>query len=86
MFLLFLVLLPQFTNSSAAWRVGAQMVALGLLHVVNCAVVYFAVGYGVSAVLTKHPTAAKWVGIASGAVMILLGVILVGEKVIELAT
>ena len=53
---------------------------LGVLHVTNCAVVYFTVGYGASSVLTKRPTAAKWVGIASGVVMILLGVLLVGEK------
>lgn len=83
-FLLFLALLPQFTSTSAVWPVGAQMVVLGVLHVVNCALVYFAVGYGASAALTRRPRAAKWVGVASGVVMILLGVLLIGEKVVEL--
>ena len=43
-FLLFLALQPQFTNASAAWPVEVQMIALGVLHVINCAIVYFAVG------------------------------------------
>lgn len=84
-FLLFLALLPQFTSLGAAWPVGVQMVTLGALHVVNCALIYAAVGYGSSAMLTRRPSAARWVGIASGIVMILLGVLLVGEKVVELA-
>lgn len=81
-FLLFLALLPQFATASAAWPLWAQMVVLGVTHVANCAVVYFAVGYGASAVLTKRPRAAKVVGIVSGAVMIGLGVLLIGEKTI----
>lgn len=81
-FLLFLALLPQFTSGSAPWPVGAQMVALGALHVANCAVVYFAVGYGAAAVLAKRPRAAQVVGIVSGVVMIGLGVLLIGEKIV----
>lgn len=82
-FLLFLALLPQFTSANAPWPVGAQMVLLGALHVANCAVVYFAVGYGAAAVLTRRPKAAKVVGIVSGIVMIALGVLLAGEKAAE---
>ena len=81
-FLLFLALLPQFASTSAAWPLGAQMVGLGVIHVANCAVVYFGVGYGASAVLTRRPRAAKVVGIISGVVMIGLGLALVIEKII----
>lgn len=80
-FLLFLALLPQFTNPAAAWPIAVQMIVLGALHVANCAIVYFAVGYGVSTILTRRPQAAKIVGIASGVVMIGLGMVLVGEQV-----
>src|SRR5687768_8174901 len=34
-FLLFLALLPQFTDPSAAWPLGGQIVALGLVHVAS---------------------------------------------------
>lgn len=79
-FLLFLALLPQFTSTSATWPVGAQMIVLGILHVANCALVYFAVGYGAATVLTRRPRAAKTVGILSGIVMIGLGAALMIEK------
>lgn len=82
-FLLFLALLPQFTSADASWPVGAQMVVLGALHVANCAIVYFAVGYGAAAVLTKRPEAAKVVSTISGIVMICLGILLAAEKAIE---
>jgi len=82
--LLIMAMLPQFTSDSAPWPVGAQLVVLGLLHVMNCAVVYFAVAYGASAVLMSRPRAAKLVGAASAVVMILLGTLLMGEQVVEL--
>jgi threonine/homoserine/homoserine lactone efflux protein len=85
-FLLFLALLPQFTNASASWPVGMQMIVLGVLHVINCAIVYFAVGYGAAVVLTRRPKAAKIVGILSGIVMIGLGLALITEKLITIAT
>ena len=37
-FLLFLALLPQFTDPDAAWPIAAQIVVLGLVHVASCAV------------------------------------------------
>lgn len=82
-FLLFLALLPQFASQSAPWPVGAQMVALGALHVANCAVVYLAVGYGAAAVLTQRPKAAQAVGIVSGVAMIGLGMALFVEAALR---
>lgn len=82
-FLLFLALLPQFTRAIAPWPIGTQMVVLGGLHVANCAVVYFAVGYGAAAVLTKRPRAAQVVGIVSGIVMIGVGIALGVEKAVS---
>lgn len=47
-----LALLPQFTEPDTGWPLGLQIVALGLVHVVNCAVVYTGVGAGARVVLT----------------------------------
>ena len=57
-FLLFLALLPQFVVATAAWPVAAQILVLGLVHVVNCAVVYTGVGIGARRVLGARPAAA----------------------------
>lgn len=38
-FLLFLALLPQFTDRSAAWPVPVQIMALGQIHLVSCGLV-----------------------------------------------
>lgn len=43
-FLLFLALLPQFTDPTGSWPIATQIAALGMLHVLSCAVIYTAVG------------------------------------------
>lgn len=83
-FLLFLALLPQFTSTEGTWSTGLQMITLGVIHVANCALVYFAVGFGAGALLSRRPRAAKIVGIVSGIVMIGLGIILLGEKAMSM--
>lgn len=80
-FLLFLALLPQFVVATASWPVAAQIMVLGLVHVVNCAVVYTGVGIGARTVLRARPSAARWVSRISGAAMIIIGVVLIGEQV-----
>ena len=50
-FLLFLALLPQFTDPDADWPLAVQIAVLGLLHVANCMVVYTGVGTGAQVVL-----------------------------------
>jgi threonine/homoserine/homoserine lactone efflux protein len=82
-FLLFLALLPQFTDTTAPWPVGVQMGTLGLVHVANCAVVYLVVGFGARRVLSSRPAAARVVTRLSGIAMIVIGVILVVEKIIH---
>ncbi|NGP09099.1 LysE family translocator, partial [Rhodococcus sp. 14C212] len=44
--LLFLALLPQFTDTDARWPLAVQIVLLGVVHTVSCAVVYTGVGTG----------------------------------------
>lgn len=79
-FLLFLALLPQFTDPGATWPVGLQLVTLGLVHVASCAVVYIAVGLGARQVLRTRPAAARVVTRISGVLMIVIAILLLAEQ------
>ena len=78
--LLFLALLPQFTDPLSNWSIPTQIIALGGLHAVSCALVYLAVGFSAHAVLRTRPGAAKNVSRVSGAIMILIAVVLLAEQ------
>lgn len=78
--LLFLALLPQFTDPLSTWPIPTQIIALGALHAVSCAVVYLMVGFSARAVLQTRPAAAKNVSRVSGAVMVLIAVVLLAEQ------
>ncbi|HEY5881144.1 MAG TPA: LysE family translocator [Nakamurella sp.] len=82
-FLLFLALLPQFTDPASSWPIGAQIMLLGLVHVATCAVIYTGVGAGARLVLGTRPAAAKAVTRFSGAAMTVIGVILLVEQLIK---
>ncbi|AYC32776.1 LysE family translocator [Pseudomonas cavernae] len=79
-FLLFLALLPQFTEPGSAWPIPVQIVALGLVHTLSCGVVYLLVGFGSESVLRARPRAALFVSNFSGAAMIMVGLILLTEQ------
>mgnify|MGYP000052714343 FL=1 len=82
-FLLFLALLPQFTDPTGSWPVAGQIVTLGLVHVASCAVIYTGVGSGARAVLRTRPAAARTVTRVSGAAMILIGAFLLVEQLLH---
>ena len=79
-FLLFLALLPQFTDTGSRWPVALQIVALGMVHTVSCAVVYTGVGMAARHVLRARPGAAQVVTWISGGAMILIGGVLVAQQ------
>lgn len=79
-FLLFLALLPQFTEPTASWPIPMQIIALGLIHTLSCGVVYMLVGYGAESVLSTRPSVAQVVSRLSGATMIIIGMILLAEQ------
>jgi threonine/homoserine/homoserine lactone efflux protein len=82
-FLLFLALLPQFTDPAGSWAVPAQITALGTVHIVNCGVVYVLVGYSSQAVLSTRPRAARAISRASGGAMIAIALLLLAERFIR---
>jgi hypothetical protein len=57
-------------------------VSLGLVHVASCALVYTGVSTGARLVLRAHPTAAQAVTRFSGAAMVLVGVLFLGEQLV----
>lgn len=79
-FLLFLALLPQFTDPSAPWPIGGQIVVLGLVHVASCTVVYTVVALSARRVLSARPKAARAVTRYSGAAMVTIGAFLLAEQ------
>lgn len=80
-FLLFLALLPQFTDPASNWPEALQLFALGLVHIISCATVYFVVGFSSQAVLQSRPAAAKWFSKISGVAMLLIGALLLLDQI-----
>jgi threonine/homoserine/homoserine lactone efflux protein len=78
--LLFLALLPQFTDPVGTLPLAGQIVALGVVHIASCAVVYIAVGTGARAVLRTRPSAARIMSRVSGVAMLVIGLVLVVER------
>jgi threonine/homoserine/homoserine lactone efflux protein len=78
--LLFLALLPQFTNRNGAWPISEQIGAMGIVHIVNYAVVYTFVGVGSEIVLRTRPKIPRMVSEVLGAAMIVIAVLLFLEQ------
>ena len=80
--LLFLALLPQFITRGAAWPFAVQIALLGLVHTANCAVVYTGVGTPARRILRTRPAATMAVTRCSGAAMIVIGALLLIERLL----
>lgn len=81
--LTYLVLLPQFTTLDGSWPMILQLSILGLLHTLNCGGIYLVIGYSARKVLTARPGASKAIGLFSGGVMVIIGLLLLGEQVMK---
>jgi threonine/homoserine/homoserine lactone efflux protein len=80
--LLFLALLPQFTDATANVPLAGQIIVLGIVHTTSCAVVYTGVGVGARVVLAARPAWARIVSRCSGVAMLAIGVGLLVEQVV----
>jgi threonine/homoserine/homoserine lactone efflux protein len=78
--LVFIALLPQFTDTHWAWPLAAQMTLLGLVFTLTCAAFYSGIGLFARTVLQGHPGAARIVSRVSGVGMLLVGVSLLIEQ------
>lgn len=82
--LLLLALLPQFTGDSGAWPQPMQMLALGGLHLFNCAIVYTVVALVSGRVLGGRPRAGAIVTRITGIMMMAVGFLLLVEELLPL--
>jgi len=80
--LLFLALLPQFTSPRWSWPLAVQLGFLGLIFMVSCGTVYLCVGSVARRVLSAHPAAARTVTRISGAAMLVIGALLLAERLL----
>ena len=74
--LIFVALLPQFTNPQSPWPLAAQMTMLGLTFTLTCAGFYALLGSFARAVLLARPAAARMISRLSGTGMVTIGTVL----------
>lgn len=79
--LLFLALLPQFTDPNSSWALSIQLVLLGVIHIISSFVVYSLVGYGSQTVLQTRPIAAEIISRISGILMIIIATLLIIDQI-----
>jgi threonine/homoserine/homoserine lactone efflux protein len=80
--LMFLALLPQFTDADAAWPIAAQMALLGVAFTLTCAAFYLTLGSFARAVLRARPVAARAMSRLSGFGMTVIGVLLISHRLL----
>jgi len=80
--LVFLALLPQFASPHRSWPLAAQLGVLGLVFTLTCAVFYLCLGTFARKILHARPAAARAVTRLSGAAMIVIGALLLAERLI----
>lgn len=80
--LLFLALLPQFTNPRWSWPLAGQLGFLGLVFILTCAVFYFCLGSFARKILHARPAAALAVTRFSGAAMVIIGALLLIDRLL----
>lgn len=81
--LIFVAILPQFTDPSAGWPFALQVAVLGSLFAASCGVFYLAIGLSASAILRTRPAVSTVVSRISGAAMIVVGAALLVERGVE---
>jgi threonine/homoserine/homoserine lactone efflux protein len=80
--LIFLALLPQFTNPHARWPVAGQIGVLGLAFMTTCAAFYLGIGLLARTVLYARPAAARAISRCSGAAMVVIGITLLADRLL----
>ncbi|PNI08907.1 lysine transporter LysE [Arthrobacter sp. AFG7.2] len=84
--LFYVALVPQFVSAEASLPVPVQSGLLGLTFVLLTGLVYTAVALLSRTLLQTRPGAARLVTLASGIIMVVLGVVLLGEQLLPVLT
>ena len=80
--LVFLAILPQFTSPRASWPLTVQLAVLGLVFTLTCAAFYLCMGSFAGQILRARPGAARAITRFSGTAMIVIGVLLLAERLL----
>jgi threonine/homoserine/homoserine lactone efflux protein len=80
--LFYVALVPQFVSAEAPLPVPVQSALLGMTFVLLAGLVYTAVAILSRTLLQTRPGAARMVTLASGIIMVVLGVVLLGEQLL----
>jgi threonine/homoserine/homoserine lactone efflux protein len=80
--LLFLAILPQFTSPRGSWPLTVQLAVLGLVFTLTCAAFYLCVGSFANKILRARPGAARAITRFSGTAMIVIGALLLAERLL----
>jgi threonine/homoserine/homoserine lactone efflux protein len=78
--LVFVALLPQFTSARWSWPLPVQLGLLGLVFMASCAAFYLCLGTFARRLLQARPAAARAIVRFSGAAMIVIGGLLLIER------
>jgi threonine/homoserine/homoserine lactone efflux protein len=81
--LVLLALLPQFASPHGSWPLSAQLGLLGLVFTLSCALFYLALGSSARRVLHTRPRAAAAISRLSGAAMLVIGALLLAERLVR---
>lgn len=71
--MIFLALLPQFTDPHSTWPIAGQIGVLGLAFMTSCALFYLCLGTLTRTTLHSRAAAARLISRLSGAAMIGIG-------------
>lgn len=82
--LFYVALIPQFVSADASLPVPVQSGLLGMTFVALAGLVYTAVALLSRTLLQSRPGAARTVTLASGIIMVVLAVVLLGEQLLPL--
>ncbi|WP_231336334.1 LysE family translocator [Actinomadura graeca] len=71
--LIFLALLPQFTDAGGSWPIAVQIGVLGSAFMATCALFYLCLGTLTRTALHSRPAAARLISRLSGTAMVGIG-------------
>ena len=80
--LLFVALLPQFTDRRGSWPIAGQVAVLGLVFILTCAAFYLGLGTFAGTIVHDRPSLARLVTRLAGSGMIVVGTLLLADRMI----